>query len=86
MCKHLQVSRSGYYDWLGRKPTVRQIVNTELIARIKEIHAQRDKTYGMPRIHAVLRSMGESVNKKRLGRRYDLFAHLARLHLFGGCD
>lgn len=43
MCKHLQVSRRSYYDWLGRKPTVRQIVNAELIARIKEIHAQSDK-------------------------------------------
>ncbi|MGL4668410.1 MAG: IS3 family transposase [Saezia sp.] len=68
MCTHLTVSRSAYYDWLERKPTARQMANCALLERIKHIHQQSDATYGAPRIHAVLRSMGECVNKKRVAR------------------
>jgi putative transposase len=35
-CRILGVSRSGYYDWLGRPPSAREEVNTLLLKHIKE--------------------------------------------------
>lgn len=36
--------------------------------RIRVIHERSDRTYGMPRIHAELREMGEVVGKNRVAR------------------
>jgi putative transposase len=45
-CRVLGVSRSGYYDWLGRPPSVREEENTLLLKLIEEIHDDSRKTYG----------------------------------------
>ncbi|GFP32944.1 putative transposase, partial [Candidatus Hakubella thermalkaliphila] len=36
MCKYLEVSRSGYYDWKDRGPSKRAQENTEILAAAKE--------------------------------------------------
>ena len=33
MCKALEVSRSGYYDWRNRKPSARKIFNKEYASK-----------------------------------------------------
>jgi putative transposase len=38
LCKVLNVSRSGYYDWRDRPPSVRARENAALISKIREIH------------------------------------------------
>ncbi len=38
-CRVLRVSRSGYYGWLGRAPSVRQVADEQLSTTITEIHA-----------------------------------------------
>jgi putative transposase len=53
-CRVLGVSRSGYYDWLGRPPSARAAANTLLLKHIEEIHEQSRGTYGWPRVHAEL--------------------------------
>lgn len=50
MCQVLGVSPSGYYAWVGRKPSARSLADAALTARIKKIHEESRATYGVPRI------------------------------------
>ena len=68
MCKHLQVSSSGYYEWRSRAPSARQLANVALCTRIRQIHQASDATCGAPRVHAQLGHMGQRVNHKRVER------------------
>lgn len=68
-CRVLGVSRSGYYDWLGRPPSAREEANTLLLKHIKEVHKDSRETYGWPRVHAELTlGRGLAVNHKRVAR------------------
>lgn len=68
-CRVLGVSRSGYYDWLGRPPSLREQDNTLLTKLIEKIHDDSRKTYGWPRVHAELvLGLGMPVNHKRVAR------------------
>ena len=69
MCRVLQVSRSGYYRWLKRKPSARQLDNQRLDAEIREIHDASKHRYGSPKITQELRDRGRSVGKNRVARR-----------------
>ena len=68
-CQVLGVSRSGYYDWISRRPCERARRDAELTSLIKRIHADNRGVYGSPRIHAELRmSHGIHVGRKRVER------------------
>jgi putative transposase len=54
-CRVLKVSRSGYYEWLGRAPSARQAADEALRVTITELHEASRGTYGAPRVHAELR-------------------------------
>lgn len=73
MCRVLGVSASGYYAWATRAPSARAIGNAVLTERIRQVHAESDATYGMPRVRAELRDQGLAVSRKRVAR-------LMRLH------
>jgi putative transposase len=68
LCKVLNVSRSGYYDWRDRPLSVRARENAALSSKIREIHERSRETYGSPRIHAELRSIGVRCSRKRVAR------------------
>lgn len=68
MCQVLQVSPSGYYDWLKRAPSQRQQANEQLLKAIQREYAASRQTYGSPRIHAVLQQQGAHVGRKRVAR------------------
>ena len=68
LCKVLNVSRSGYYDWRDRPPSVRARENAALTSKIREIYERSRETYGSPRIHAELRSLGVHCSRKRVAR------------------
>jgi putative transposase len=55
ICRYLRVARSGFYDWLRRAPSAREVADQQLIATITEIHAMSRYSYGAPRVHAELR-------------------------------
>ncbi len=68
-CRLLRVSTSGYYDWLKRPESAREVRNRQLTEMIRQIHAESRGLYGSPRVHAYLqRRLGEKVNHKRIER------------------
>ena len=71
LCRVLEVSPSGFYEWRHRQsnPAPRTTANAELTARIVAIHAMSRRSYGSPRVHAELR-LGEGIrcSRKRVER------------------
>jgi len=68
MCRLLDVSPSGYYEWRGRPPSARSVADEALRGEVVRIHRESRSTYGRPRIHAELREQGLRVGAKRIGR------------------
>jgi len=58
-CQVLEVSRAGYYAWLGRPESPRQTRRQVLAAKIAVAHQENRCVYGSPRICRVLKSAGE---------------------------
>jgi len=67
-CRVLGVSPSGYYAWLVRPPSDRELTDEWLLSKIKEAHRASHETYGAPRILHDLREEGIHVGKKRIAR------------------
>jgi putative transposase len=65
-CETLEVSRSGYYAWVGRPVSERAAENAALIAEIVTIHKQSRETYGLPRICAKLKELGKLAGRNRV--------------------
>ena len=68
MCKLLEVSRSGFYAWVGREESGRSRADRELLEKIREIHQESRRIYGAPRIHRELRAQGIRCGQKRVAR------------------
>jgi transposase InsO family protein len=68
MCRVLGVSRSGYYHWLGRKPSSRACEDEVLAAAIRRSHEESRQIYGVLRILRDLIAWGYRCGKKRLRR------------------
>jgi putative transposase len=67
-CDTLSVSESGYYAWLKRPESAREQDDAVLLARIRAIFEESDRTYGSPRITQALHAEGFQVNEKRVAR------------------
>ncbi|MGB3373535.1 MAG: IS3 family transposase [Microbacterium sp.] len=68
-CRFLNVSKSGYYEWVRRPPSPRALADAELTMTIRRIHADSRETYGAPRVLAELRlGLGVYVGRKRVAR------------------
>src|SRR4030095_12559573 len=66
MCRQLEVSRSGYWQWRGRAPSPRAKANTALDTRVAALHAQSRQSYGRPRVVRALHEQGISVGHERV--------------------
>jgi len=77
-CRVLAVSRSGYYDWLARPPSARDVADAYLLDVIIDVHAAARGTYGSRRVHADL-TLGRRlvVGRRRVER-------LMRCHRLAG--
>ena len=67
-CNTLDVSRSGYYDWVDRPASESELKNEALLPRIRAVHEKSDQTYGSPRITHELRSEGLECSENRVAR------------------
>lgn len=68
MCRQLEVSRSGFYAWVGRSPSPHAQRDAALARRVEEHFGDSGGIYGSPRIHALLRREGERTGRKRVAR------------------
>jgi len=69
MCRVLGVSRSGWYASRAlARPTIREVRDAELLAKIRQIHTASRGTYGSPRVHAQLLRGGVNVGEERVAR------------------
>lgn len=67
-CALLGVSRSGFYAWRERPPSARAQANRSLVAEIRRIHAEVDRSYGSPRMQPELRARGLPCGRHRVAR------------------
>ena len=65
-CRVLEASRSGYYDWLRRPPSVRKTEDERIWQKIKRHWETSRKTYGRRRITKKLKDEGERIGKNRV--------------------
>ena len=68
MCRVLEVSRSGFYDWQDRGPSDREVSDRRLAVEIEAIWECSDRTYGAPRVHRWLLKQGFTVGHTRVAR------------------
>ena len=64
----LGVSRSGYYEFIDRAPSKRALENEALLCEIKKVHKNSRGTYGSPRVHAKLKSLGNPCSRTRVAK------------------
>ena len=63
----LQVSRSGYYDWLKDREC-RKVRENSLKERVKKLFVETGGSYGAERICGVLRRRGEKASRPKISR------------------
>jgi putative transposase len=68
MCKTLEVSRSGFYAWLGRGESDRARADRRLTSLIRGIFDESRRIYGVPRVHQTLLQRGEPCGHNRVAR------------------
>ncbi len=68
LCRTVGVSKSGYYAWRGRPPSRRSREDAALTERIVEVHKRSRETYGYPRVHAELHTLGVRCGRRRVAR------------------
>ena len=68
MCQVLDVSRSGYYDWVDRPESEHRKRHRALRKRIEAIHKDNHEVYGSPRIHWMLVSQGEMIGENTVAQ------------------
>ena len=66
MCELLGVWESGYWAWMKRAPSDRELSDAWLTERIRQIHAASGGRYGSPRVHAMLAR--EGIKARQPGR------------------
>ena len=64
----MEVSSSGYYEWLNGPESERSKQDKRLLKKIHVAHRNSRETYGYPRIHADLLDQGERCGRKRIYR------------------
>lgn len=69
LCSVLEVSSSGYYQWLKALPSKRAIANEKLDNNIIGIFSQNRGRYGAIRITKELQAQGKIVGKNRVATR-----------------
>lgn len=68
LCSALEVSRSGYYEWLGRGPSERAQGDLRLVAEIRRVHETHRRAYGAVKTWRTLNAQGTACGKHRVAR------------------
>lgn len=54
LCRVLEVSRSGYYSWVGAGRPHKQDKDVVLLALIRKVERENGNNYGVRRVHRAL--------------------------------
>jgi putative transposase len=68
LCQTLGVSRSGYYAWHHRAPSVRTAANARLVERMQHLHRQTKARYGAVKLWRALLAAGVRCGRHRVAR------------------
>jgi len=68
LCRVFDISRSGFYAWLGRAPSQRMQDDERLKVAIKAVHVQTRETYGPLRMWPELVAQGFDTGRDRVVR------------------
>jgi len=68
LCRVLQVTTQGYYQWRSRPSSTRAESYRALRADVRRIHLESQRRYGSPRVHNELTEVGVRVSKRRVER------------------
>lgn len=78
MCRTLQVSRSGFYTWVGRPPSTQAQHTRRLDARIRALFAEHRQVAGSPKLTEALRQEGEPVSRTWIAQRMQILGLRAK--------
>jgi putative transposase len=65
-CDMFEVSRAAYYQRKKQVPSAREVSDTELVEKIRQVHTESDGTYGSPRVHRELLRRGATCGRRRV--------------------
>ncbi len=68
MCRWLDVSASGFYASLDRRPSKRYRANQRLKLEIRAVHQESRRTYGAIKIHRELKGKGTECGHNRVAK------------------
>jgi len=68
MCEVLDLTGSGYYDWVNRPERTKEKEDRKLLKEIKRVHKESYRTYGVRRITAQLNKEGTFCGETRVRR------------------
>jgi putative transposase len=68
MCKVFSLGRSGFYDWLNRKPSKRAQEGKMIAMEVHKAYAESKGRYGSPKITMALRERDFNVSRPRVAR------------------
>jgi len=68
ICEVLEISRSGYYEWVKERERRQQCQATYLLVKIKEAYEKSRRTYGSRRITVDLRAEGINIGKNKVAK------------------
>lgn len=78
LCRLLEISRSGYYAWVNRAPSNRELSNQELLRALVRLH-EKYPAMGLNSLFHLLRQQGIVCGRGRLHRLMKLYnIHSAR--------
>jgi len=68
MCRALGVAKSGFYAWVGRKPSAASQRRAALAGKVQAAHRASRGIYGSPRVHQELLAAGEKVCRNTVAK------------------
>ena len=68
LCIALDISSSGYNDWLDRPESQRSFENKALTLKIRHSHEPSGEVYGSPKVHQYLIAGDETCSENRVAR------------------
>ena len=66
MCRLLDVSTSGFYDWRKQPVSARETRDAVLLKKLASVFADFGGTYGSPRVHKELRAGGSIISERKV--------------------